>query len=413
MQLNNSPTDVCDLEFNISNLEDTLSDFRGDYHSYFQVCRHNQWNNAQHYIQGHILNGKRRNLLQISWQLENCDPQRLQQFITDSPWDHQSLVNRIQDDIIKLSKRTKDIALIIDESGFPKQGNMSVGVQRQYCGYLGKVDNCQVGVFLTYSTPEWSTIFDKRLYMPQKWIDDQARRKKCKVPKELTFKTKAELALEMVQDCVDRNIYFKFVSMDAHYGEQPWLLLEFENRNIIYMADIPYDTQVFRRKSRFEIPRKKGVRGRKPTKPKLAPGEEASISVKQLIETDGQWREIRIRDSERGELRIEFKALRVWRKQDEMPEKEVWLVARREIEKPEEISYSLSNAPINTPRKQLAKMKCRRYWVERSFQDAKSEAKMDQYEIRGWRSWHSHMIMIILTLLLLLKIRLKLQKKRK
>lgn len=405
-----SSTMESDLDDGLDDLSDLLVDFGNHYRPYFDVWRQNQWKKAEQYIYGHVFNGKRRNLLQIAWDVTESDPQQLQHFITDSPWKKEPLIEEIQREVVELAGDEKDIALVIDGSGFPKQGKMSAGVQRQYCGNLGKIANCQVGVFIAYSTPEWAILVDERLYMPKKWIKDKKRRKKCKVPEDLNYKKKSELGLEMILKCKKRGIEFQWASMDAHFGDQPWLLTELSKHGIVYMADISSNTKVFKQKARFEIPERKGNRGRKPTKEKLAPGQEQSKTVAQIIEEKNEWELIEIRDTERGKLWIEFVALRVWRKQDKKPKEEVWLVARKEIKDKEEISYSLSNAPKNLPLKKLAKMKCRRYWVERAIQDAKSEAKMDQYEVRGWKSWHHHMTVIILIMLLLLKIQLELKK---
>ena len=160
----------------------------------------------------------------MSKTVPDCNNQSIQHFISNSLWDEQGLIYQIQDDVVNLIGDKENGSLQLDESGFPKQGENSAGVNRQYCGRLGKIDNCQVGVFLGYVNDSKRILFDKRLYIPKDWMDDTERKKKCGIPDDLTFKTKAELGLEMILDAKRRKIPFGWVGMDSFYGEQPWLL---------------------------------------------------------------------------------------------------------------------------------------------------------------------------------------------
>jgi SRSO17 transposase len=194
----------------------------------------------------------------------NCDNQSIQHFISNSLWDEQGLIHDIQDHVVRLVGDKENGSLQLDESGFPKQGNNSAGVQRQYCGRLGKIENCQVGVFLGYVNDNKRTLIDKRLYIPEEWINDSERRRRCKIPEDLVFKTKAELGLEMILDAKRRNIPFGWVGMDSYYGQQQWFLNELE-KEAIYIADIPCDTRVWLNKPDVGVLPKNGVRGRNPT----------------------------------------------------------------------------------------------------------------------------------------------------
>lgn len=343
---------------------------------------------------------------QLCKEVPNSRYDSMQHFISNSPWDEEGLRKKLQRDVFALIGDPVNGAILLDESGIPKQGKMSVGVQRQHCGRLGKIENCQVGVYLAYANEGHTTLIDHRLYLPKSWGFDFNRRRKCEIPDNITFKTKAELGLEMILEFKEQELPFGWVGMDAHYGEQPWLLKRLNGENIVYMADIPYTTRIFLNKPKTEIPKKKSGRGRNPTKEKLVDGEQPPISVRNYRKTlkESDWTRINIRKIERGFLIADFHAVRVWHSVDKLPFQEVWLVIRREVKDPSEIKYSFSNAPKNTSIERLAKMQCRRYWVERAIQNAKGEAGLDQYEVRGWRSWHNHMTMTLLAMLFLLSL---------
>lgn len=182
-------------------------------------------------------------MVEMSKTIPDCNNQSIQHFISNSLWDEQGLIYQIQEDVANLIGDKENGSLQLDESGFPKQGENSAGVKRQYCGRLGKIDNCQVGVFLGYVNDSKRILFDKQLYIPKDWIIDAERKKKCGIPDDLVFKTKAELGLEMILDAKRRNIPFGWVGMDSFYGEQTWLLNELDIKEIRYIADIPCDSR--------------------------------------------------------------------------------------------------------------------------------------------------------------------------
>jgi SRSO17 transposase len=296
--------------------------------------------------------------------------------------------------------------LILDESGIPKQGQMSVGVARQYCGRLGKVDNCQVGVYLGYANPHHTSLIDYRMYLPEAWIVDSDRRQKCGVPKDIVFQTKAQLGLEMIRGFKASGLPFSWVCMDCHYGEQPWLLKTLTDEGICYMADIPCDTRIFLSCPQTEIPKRNGERGRFPTHEQLVEGEPPPVDVRAFAKTmkESDWTRLTVRETERGWLIADFAAFRVWHSVDNLPFQEVWLVLRRPVGGNGTIRFAFSNAPFKTPLTRLAMMQCRRYWVERALEDAKGEAGLDQYQVRGWTGWHHHMTLTLLAMLFLLQL---------
>jgi len=346
----------------------------------------------------------RSTMTNISNAIPDCNNQSATHFISNSPWDEKGLIEHIQNDVIKLIGDPKHGSIHLDESGFPKKGNDSAGVKRQYCGRLGKVENCQVGVFLGYSNCNKRILIDKRLYLPEDWMKDPNRRKKCKIPDDLTFKTKAELGLEMLQDLVIRKIPFAWVGMDCFYGEQPWLLKEIAKLEHIYIADIPCDTRVWLTLPEVGIPPKKGTRGRDPFIEKVLDKDNDPVKVDKIAKDldSSKWHKIFLRDSERKEIWCKIVCLRVFPVQDSLPGKECWLIIRKN-EGESETKYQLSNASSDTSIERLGEMSCSRYWMERAIQDAKSDGGMADYEVRGYTGWNHYMAMTFLAMLFLLQ----------
>ena len=172
--------------------------------------------------------------------------QRFQNFLTKSPWDHQKVIDHIARDADKKLGGHPDCSLLVDETSFPKKGNASVAVNRQWCGRLGKVDNCQVGVFANLCNGNNHTLVDCRLYIPEDWIDDPERCRKAGIPdKNIVFKTKAQLALEIVRSARAKGLRFNWSGYDGGYGKEPWFLRALEDDGEIFMADVHKDQMIW------------------------------------------------------------------------------------------------------------------------------------------------------------------------
>ena len=387
----------------IQSQAEALVEFHSKYRAYFQTKTRDNSSQALEYLKGQLLLKRNRNMSQMAIEVTDINEQALSHFTSNSPWDDVRLTVQIGQDAVMLIGPGG--ALILDESGWPKQGDKSVGVARQYCGRLGKVDNCQVGVFVAYAKAGQTTLIDKRLYLPQEWTDDPERCRQAGVPAaEIVFRKKSELGLELILQARQNQIPFRFVDMDAHYGQQAWLLSRLEAENIEYMAEIPSDTQVYLAYPAVGIPARKGNRGRKPSKTRVLDGQP--LQVRSLLEIDKlKWTVLQVRDTARGELWIKFAALRVYRIEDELPVAQpVWLCLRQELDTGQ-VKFAFSNAPANSPIKILADKMCTRYWVERAIEDAKGLAGLDEYQLIGWRGWHHHMTMTMLAMLFLVTLR--------
>jgi SRSO17 transposase len=330
---------------------------------------------------------------------DGCE-QQFQHFISNAPWRHEPVIAQIGRDADRLLGDKPDSALLIDESSFVKQGDRSVGVARQWCGRLGKVDNCQVAVFAVLTDGARHTPVDTRLYLPQRWIDEPARCDRAEIPTEArTMRTKTALALEMVQAARTRGIRFGWVGVDAGYGKEPAFLRALDDTGEVFVADVHATQRVWSEPPGLHVPPPQVTRGRSPSKRQAAVD---SITVEKLVAGFGtdDWTRCILRESTRGPLRVDIVHRRVWVWDGTEAAARCWhLVVRREVGAPKRIKYSLSNAPADTRRERLAEMQGGRYWVERAFEDAKGECGLADYQAVGWRAWHHHVTMVMLAML--------------
>lgn len=331
--------------------------------------------------------------------------QSLQHFTTHSPWDHRPVMDQVALDADRHLGGTPDSGLIIDESSIPKKGKKSVGVARQWCGRLGKIDNCQTGVYASLVHGTSATIIDCRLYLPKKWTDDRDRCKAAGVPGDVTFKTKSQLALDIVHHARSMGIRYAWVGIDGGYGKEPLFLKTLDDEGEQFVADVHKDQSFYLEDPCPYIPGRQSAKGRPPSSYKT---DSTRMEVEQWAasQPEDAWQRISIRDSTKGRLVVDILTQRVWVWLDEKQSVRQWhLVVRRETDSQKSIKYSLANGPAETTAERLAYMQGQRFFVERSFQDAKTTAGMDHYQIRGWRAWHHHMAMVMMSMLFLLETR--------
>lgn len=332
----------------------------------------------------------------------------LQYFLSDADWDWHPVTDKIARDADKLLGGYDDSALYIDETGIPKKGKMSVGVARQWCGQLGKTDNCQVAVFATLGRDRFSTPIDCRLYLPREWTNDTARCLKAKIPEQkIYFKSKHEQALEMIYHARENGVRFKWVGCDGFYGDSPEFLRNLADNGEEFMADIHCDHRIYLEDPKPIVPPPQSRRGRKPSKLKA---QAKAIRVDKWVEKQSEeaWQRVEVRDSTKGKLLVDILYKQVWLWDGKESEARQWhLVVRREVTSPKKKKYSLSNVSHDTPVKRLAYMQAQRYWVERPFQDGKNQCGMGDYQARGWLAWYHHMTMVMLAMLFMVEQRIK------
>lgn len=324
----------------------------------------------------------------------DADEQSLQHFISNATWDARAVMNQVAVDADAWLGGHDDTLLVIDESGIPKQGTHSVGVSRQYCGQTGKVDNCQVGVYASLVRENKATLIDARLFLPESWTSDAERCERAGIPlEERRFRTKHEIAMEIVQNAVETGVRFEYVAMDGFYGENGDLLRTLDTAGLRFLADVHKDQRIF---TDDPLEQRRG--------------ELTSVRVDEWVAAQPKqaWRKVTVRAGTKGPIEIELLHRRVWLWRNTDQQSYCWhLIVRREISSPDEIKYTLSNAPADTPRQRLAYLQGQRYWVERCFQDAKQQAGMGDYQVRGWLGWHHHMAMVLMATLFMLEQRIE------
>ena len=336
----------------------------------------------------------------------NSDDQSLQHFLTHSNWDEAGVIDQVAQDADQLIGGQPDSCLLIDETCYPKSGKKSVGVARQWCGRLGKVDNCQVGVFAVLGCRTHCVPIDYRLFLPKEWVKDSQRCIAAGVPEEaIEYNRKHDLALQMVISTRSRGVRFNWIGCDSFYGDDPSFLRSLDLMHEVFMADVHKDQHIYLQDPDPIVPPAKSKKGRKPKRLK-AQTEPKRIDHWVLEQPDGAWRRLTIRDTTKGKLQVDILHQRVWLWDGKEKQAKHWhLIVRREV-KSSKIKYSLSNAPESTAVKRLAYMQAQRYWVERSFQDSKTSCGMSEYQARGWRSWHHHMALVMMAMLFMLEQRL-------
>lgn len=364
------------------------------------VIRH-----AQHYLSGLLGTQRRKNIERIEADVAESDYEGMQQFISDSPWDPKALMQQVAGEAEAALGRNADTALYIDESGFVKKGDKSVGVQRQYCGRLGKVENCQVGVFAALGCGARATLVDFRLYLPKAWTEDAPRCARAKIPEaERVHRTKPELALEMVAAARARGSTHRWVGGDEVYGNNRPLTEGLGDMGETFLMDVSSTTNVWESDPCAPSP---GPEQKKRARSHPRHSASKPITVEALAARcfESEARNMTIRDTTTGPLEARVWVRQVWVWDQSAPSARLRLLVVRE-EADGDFKYSLSNAPSDTHWERLAYMQAQRFWIERTFEDAKSEVGMAQYEVRSWIGWHHHIALVCLALLFLLKERL-------
>jgi SRSO17 transposase len=335
-----------------------------------------------------------------------------QVFLSQSPWDdaplRHELLRWVADEL-----GHDDGVLIFDESSFPKCGPKSVGVARQYCGALGKLANCQVAVYVAYAGAGGHTLLDTRLYLPDEWTDDPARCRAAGVPKDVAFRTKPQLAFELLLG-VRTQIRHGWVTFDEVYGRDPGFIGGLEELGERYIGAVPKDTRVWLQRPVVEGPGP-GRRGAPRRKPRVAAGQPAPQTVAEVAAglPAKAWQRLAFREGTKGKQYAEFARVRVVAERDDLPGPELWLVIERGCTQQAEVKYYLSNAAEECPLVRLAGVGHTRWPVEDCFLRGKDELGLGDYEVQGWRGWQHHQTLVLLAMWFLVLQQRRLGKKKR
>lgn len=351
------------------------------------VCRREQAEHACTYMEGLLSDLERKNVESIAYRHDE-ERGALQHFMGVAGWDHRPMLDELTRQVAQ-TLGAPDAVLVFDPSGFKKSGHESVGVERQWLGRFGKIDNGQVGVYLCYASRKEHVLVDVRLYLPKSWAADRKRRKKCGVPKETRFATRHQLSLEML-DQRGPLLPHAWVAGDVEMGRSTRFRRDLRGRNERYLLAVPSNTAV--RDLDGEPPPWRGSG----TKPKRR-FEQAQAWAAAL--PPSAWTRIDVRDGHRGPLVMDMAKTRVEAKTDTKtigPE-ELLVVTRRSEDDGRCIhDYYLSNASPDTPLDELARVAKAEHRVENCFQRAKSEAGLADYEVRTWTGWYHHQTLSLL-----------------
>jgi SRSO17 transposase len=322
--------------------------------------------------------------------------QSLLHFVGQAGWSDDKVLWKVREMVQPAMERHGPIeAWIIDDTGFPKKGKHSVGVARQYCGQLGKQDNCQAAVSLSLANRQASLPVRYRLYLPEDWANDAARRRKAGVPEEIVFKTKPRIALDQIRWAVEAGLPRGVVLLDAGYGNNTELRGEIASLELTYVAGILSNTTVWAPGTGPLPPRRWSGRGRRPTR--LRQGKHKPVSVKQLAFGLPQraWRTVGWREGSGGRLCSRFARLRVRAARGNQLRGEEWLLIEWPKGEKEPTKYWFSTLPHDITFKRLVDLAKLRWRIERDYQELKQELGLGHFEGRGWRGFHHHATLCI------------------
>lgn len=366
---------------------------------------------ARTIVQALLAGGDRRNVENMAEAIEGGVVRTLQKFIAQGVWDDRELLSELRRHVVAVLG-DEDAVLIVDETGFPKKGLKSVGVARQYAGILGRTDNCQIGVFLSYCSAKGHTLCDRRLFLPDAWAKDRARRNAAGVPAGVIFRTKPELAAEMVEEALRAGMPCRWVTADALYGNSPTFVRTLRELEKWYVLDVSSEAYAWTSRPKMRPVGTTSRSGGRPTKnPKpLTKPRPVSELVAEIPAS--AWRRWTVAEGSQGPRVYEFAEITVWFSEEGLPtEAPERLLFKRGLGQDADLKFQRSNAPQTVSLKKIAEVGGCRWCVEQDFQCGKGECGLDEYETRGWIGWHHHTALSMLSLWFLVLQKARLGKK--
>ena len=322
---------------------------------------------------------------------QGVDCRQLQFFVGVSPWDHVPLFRQLQSEVGDELGDPQGV-LVVDGSGMPKKGTESVGVARQWCGRLGKIENCQIGIYLAYAGKGSCALVDERLYLPRAWAKDSERRRKAKIPSEVTFQKPWVLADEMLRQ-IGPSLPHRWIVADTEFGRSSLFRDRLAKRGERYMLEVP---------SNILVRKVAGKAGRRPG------WHRVNDFVKRR--PISEWKHFTVRDGQKGPIEVIATAYRVQTRRHGATTRVETLLAVEALGSDERWVF-LSNTPLHTALGEMVTAASRRHLIEEAFENAKGEVGLDHYEVRAWRGWHHHMTASLMALWFLVLEHRKLGKK--
>jgi SRSO17 transposase len=359
----------------------------------------------RNYCTGLLLPGERKSVEPMAARLAPENVRRMHQslhhVVADAPWSDEEMLRQVRDWVLPAMKKQRPVVCwIVDDTGFPKKGSHSVGVARQYCGQVGKQDNCRVAVSLSVATWSASLPIAFRLYLPEAWTEDKKRRQQGRIPDELQFQTKPQIALEQIRQAVEESVSPGVVVADAGYGVDGRFRAGMTELGLEYAVGVQSSLSVWVPGTEPLPPLPRKQMGRPPSLLRRDK-DHCPLSAKQLAsELPAQaWKTVNWRQGTHRKLRSRFAAVRVrpahrdyWQAQ---PHAEEWLLVEWPKGESEPAKYWLSTLPADTTLKDLVAIAKQRWIIERDYEELKQELGLGHYEGRGWRGFHHHATLCI------------------
>jgi SRSO17 transposase len=337
-------------------------------------------------------------------------PRTLQEFLASYRWDEDGLRKRLHTIVAHEHASPRSIG-VIDETSDTKKGVKTPGVQRQYCGAVGKQDNCIVTVHLGYAADDFHCLLDGELFLPESWANDRKRCQEAGIPDTMNYRPKTEIALELYDRSVSNGIRFEWLTFDEWYGSKPPFLRALDEREQKFIGEVPKSFTAWTQPPRVtKRPYRRGGRGRSRRTPRVVAGGRMPLTVAEMMRfhrplREQDWKRYRIKDGEKGPMVWEIKQMLIYPKNEEgLPAKPYHLIVARNVLEPSVIKYFVSNAAPGTSVQTMLLVAFSRWRVERCFQDEKSELGMDHYEGRLYQGLKRHLIITAVSHLFLAKV---------
>lgn len=368
------------------------------------------------YVTGQLSDLQRKSIEPMA-DAAGMPPRNLQQFLSLHKWNDSLMRDNLQQIVANEHQHPCSIG-IFDETSHLKKGDKTPGVQRQWCGNTGKTENCVVTVHLSYAAGDFHCLLDGELFLPESWANDRERCDVAGIPQDMTHRPKWEIAFELWQRAVANGVRFEWVGADEGYGKVPEFLFKLDDLGQRYVVEVPNIFTGWLVKPEFLYKEHHTHKmGRKRKFPRLKAQSSPASSIKQLLLHSPvlrkiPWEKFYIKDTTKGPIVWEAKAVRFYLKRDDLTTRGHWLIVARNVENPDEVKYFVSNAPEGTPLEVLLHVGFSRWHVERCFEDTKSELGFSHFEVRNYQSLFRHMIVTSVSFLFLAKVNLLWREKK-
>jgi len=356
------------------------------------------------YIKGQLSNLERKSIEPMAL-AAGVPPRSLQEFVEIHRWEHEQLRTRLQEVVMAEHGEAQAMG-VIDETSYPKNGDQTAGVQRQYCGATGKTDNCVVTVHLGYATENFHTLIDSDLFLPaETWSQDRERCRRAGIPDEVVYRPKWRIALELLQRSWGQGVRFRYLLADEEYGRCHTFRQEVATyEGLSYMVEVPCSLRGWTQRPPVLLPSENPSTGRRRcTRPRLAAWASPARRVERLWQRGGpSWETFHVKETAKGPVVGEVRTSRFFPCEDGLPGEEQWLLIARNI-LTGEVKYFLSNAPGDIPLIELVQVAFSRWHIERVFEDAKGQVGLDHFEVRHYQPLMRHLILSMVSLLFLMR----------